>query len=422
MDANAMRALASQTQAQMRRSTTVKFKTPGSIRVRFTLNGGKYLQPGAPPVYWRKYGTHVWKTGNDSWARFVCDYITNERPCPIDAKISEYRQHKKNQEAIGGYIDPLLDKIIEGAWAQERYLINAFLSEAPGLQCDPNTPVTLDLTKGQFEIFTTLMVHYPLILCPVNGNWIRLQANPRAQGGKGVDLVSIGAEPASPINIDPSKLADLDDVLASEHRNTLPASRFNGNFLHPVDAMQALAAPPSAPQLMAPQQQVLVPTIVSTPASVVQPAVQPTAFAQPVVQPAPVAPTQPVVQVIQTAAPVAAAVDPNLARIMAMFNCDEATARNIAAVASAPAQAPAAIQTVAQPVPTPTVLEQPAPWNHQVQQVATPAPAVAIAPVPPPAVAVAPTPTPVNVDQNASARDSLMAELRKMTEAPAQAA
>lgn len=421
-DVGQINAMVSQIKASMSRDNMVRFKAAGQYRLRFYPQGGKHLSPaaGVQPSFWKKYGVHLIprSDGQTGYHKIVCNEATYDRPCPVDARIGEFKRFKKAANEQGKAVDSQLDNLIGRSGAGTRFVVNATIVSGPQ-NADPNAIVPLDLAYGQFETVLLMMQINPMLFLPDLGSFVNVMVSPNPGGRKGFSMNIMGVEPATPVTIDLNKLLDLDIVVEAELRNASPAELFTGDFFNPLPAAGALPAPTAGAPLGIPAHAGIMgagaPSVALPPAPVPMPAPTP-APVQTIIQPQPPAAFSPGVPA----------------------NVDDAVAAAVAGIVTPPAPAPAPVaaapvaetpeQVIARlqaqlaaatagAAPAP-VATQPAPAAPVAAPAAAPAPVATFgaAPTPAPAPTAA---TPVASQVNPDAVNDLVNELMSITAAPA---
>ena len=411
-DVGQINAMVSHTRALMSRDNMVRFKAAGQYRLRFYPQGGKHLSPaaGVQPSFWKKYGVHLIprSDGQTGSHKIVCNEATYDKPCPVDARIGEFKKFKKAANEQGKAVDSQLENLIGRSNAGTRFVVNATIVSGPQ-NADPNAIVPLDLAYGQFETVLLMMQINPMLFLPDLGSFVNVMVSPNPGGRKGFSMNIMGVEPATPVTVDLNKLLDLDIVVEAELRNASPAELFTGDFFNPLPVAGALLPSPTAGAPLAIPAH---PGIMGAgaPSVALPPAPAPTATppVQTIIQPSPAATFNPGVPA----------------------NVDDAVAAAVAGIVTtppAPAPAPVAETPVAETpeqviarlqaeLAAATAAAAPAPAPAP----AAPAAAPVTSPAPVATFGAAPTPapaTPVASQVNPDAVNDLVNELMGMTAA-----
>ena len=385
-DVGQINAMVSQTKASMSRDNMVRFKAAGQYRLRFYPQGGKHLSPaaGVQPSFWKKYGVHLIprSDGQTGYHKIVCNEATYDKPCPVDARIGEFKRFKKTANEQGKAVDSQLENLIGKSNAGTRFVVNATIFSGPQ-NADPNAIVPLDLAYGQFETVLLMMQINPMLFLPDLGSFVNVMVSPNPGGRKGFSMNIMGVEPATPVTIDLNKLLDLDIVVEAELRNASPAELFTGDFFNPLPVAGALPSPTSGAPLAIPAH----PGIMGAGAPSVQTIIQPSPATT-----------------FNLGVPV---------------NVDDAVAAAVAGIVTTPAPAPAPA-----PAPVAETFEQVIARLQAQLAAAEAAAAPAPAPAPVATFGAAPTPasattaaTPVASQVNPDAVNDLVNELMGMTAA-----
>lgn len=301
-------------------------KSAGTYRIRVLPNAD------LGPQFWRTYGLHFWEKGligNEKAIVFnsaVNTHQVEESADPIlnAIKVAQREANKTDNEGM--------KKFLQKVSSRPYYVSNVMI--VPDGQHVGEVQVlrfTKTMREAFFQAARMISMRFNTLeenVClhikfeeQSNGNWLKPTIVGREEA---VNLLQMG--------FDPSKLANLDDVVENKTANAKSPESFSGdlfnpvipaspvagalpNGIAPVAAPAAIAGPtpvapaaPAAPAAVQPATVVTAPTPVA-PTPVAQPAPQP--VAQPAQQPTPVAPVaQPTPVAQPVAQPATVAQDP----------------------------------------------------------------------------------------------------------------